>query len=49
MKPLGSSVISYYGNGHMRGPYSIHAIFHGKAVTTESKQLLSEGMFTDKQ
>jgi len=30
----------------MRGRYNIHALFHGKTVTTESKNLLSEGRFT---
>jgi len=35
MEPLGCLNILYYGNRHMKDLYSIHALFHGKAVTTE--------------
>jgi len=37
MEPFRWLIISYYGNRHMRGLYNIHALFHGKAVTIESK------------
>jgi hypothetical protein len=49
METFGSLIISYYGNRRMRGLYNIHALFHGKAVTTESKQALSEGTISVKQ
>jgi hypothetical protein len=49
MEPLGWLNISYYGKCNMRGLYNIHALFHGKTVTTESKQELSEGTFSFNQ
>jgi hypothetical protein len=49
MEPLGWLIFSNYGNRHMRGLYNIHALFHGKAVTTQSKQVISEGTFSVNQ
>jgi len=49
MEPLGWLIITYYDNRRMRGRYNIHALFHGKAVTTESKLVRSEGTFKFKQ
>jgi len=46
MEPIAWLINSYYGDSHMRGLYNIRALFHGKAVTIESKQELSEGTFS---
>jgi len=46
MEIIGWLIKSYYGNRHMRGIYSIHALFHGNTVTSEVKHFLSEGKFT---
>jgi len=49
MEPFGWLIISYYGNRHTKGLYNIHALFHWKPVTAESKQLRSEGTFSVNQ
>jgi len=49
MEPLGWLIVLYYIDRNMGGRYNIHALFHGKTVTKESKELLSEGRFEFKK
>jgi len=42
-------IISYYGTRLKRGLYKIHALLRGKAVTTDFKQIHSEGTFSGNQ